>query len=250
MPGGSSRLAASPRAAPPGGPPRLLPQPAHAGEHAGLDGAQRRAGERGDLPLGVAAVVGERQRLALRRRQHTQRRPHLVGDHPGPGLLLDVARRQRRVQRQLVLRHDLPAALGLLPAHGIHRLVVHDGEQPRGDAAPPPVVGGRIAPDAEEHLLQDVLGQCVVGQDPAGQRERRTTEPLVEVVDGAGVARPDAAQTSASATASSDAVPGMSRLPWSHASFGIRRRAVHVRPPDGSRGLRAGIRVRDRDPSV
>jgi hypothetical protein len=70
---------------------------------------------------------------------------------------------------------------------------VDDGQQPRREAAAGPVVGTRVAPHAEEDVLQHVLGQSVVAEDAARQRERGPTEPVVEVVDGGAVAGADAA---------------------------------------------------------
>ena len=163
-------------------------------EHPCLHGAERGAGQCGDLPLGVAAVVGERQRLPLRGRQPAQGGADLLGDQPGHHVVLHVARGDRLVQDQLLLRQRLTAALGLLTADGVDRLVVHDREQPGGDAALAALVGRRIPPDAEENFLQNVLGQDVVGEDPPGERESRPAEAFVEVIDGVRVARADAAE--------------------------------------------------------
>ena len=132
----------------------------------------------------------------------------------------------------VLLRQGLPPALRLLAADGVDRLVVHDRQQPGGDAAPAAVVGRRIAPHAEEDLLQDVLGQCVVGEDPAGQREGRPAEPLVEVVDGArGRPRGCGAGRRRPRRRPRDAAPGSSRLPWSHASFAATPLLRFIRAP-------------------
>ena len=198
-----------------------------------------RAGQRRDLPLGVAAVVREGQRLTLRPGEPPEGHPHLFGHHARPGLLFHVPCRHRLVQRQILLGQRLPPPLRLLPADGVHRLVVHDRQQPGGEAAARPVVGRRVAPHAEEDLLQHVLGQGLVGEDAARQREGRAAESLVEVVDRRPVTRPDAPQqVSVQGGVLTDAAPEDSRLPWSHASFARR-------PPYGSPAPRSGIAESD-----
>jgi hypothetical protein len=48
---------------------------------------------------------------------------------------------------------------------GVDRAVVDDREQPRLHAAAALDVAGRVAPDAEEGVLDDVLGERGVGRD-------------------------------------------------------------------------------------
>ena len=63
--------------------------------------------------------------------------------------------------------------MGLLAADGVHGLVVHQRQEPRPERAAGAVVGPGVAPVGEEGLLDDVLGQLVVADDPAGQAPAR-----------------------------------------------------------------------------
>ena len=118
---------------------------------------------------------------------------HPLGHEALPGGVLDVGGLGRRRQRQVVLGPDLTAPVGLLAADRVDGLVVDHRQQPGGDAATAAVEGAGIAPDAEEDVLQHVLGQDVVTEHPAGEREGRPAEPLVQVVDRSPVTGGDPA---------------------------------------------------------
>jgi hypothetical protein len=122
----------------------------------------------------------------------------------------------------------------LLAAHGLDRPVVHQRQQPGGDAPPGAVEAARIAPDRHEDVLQHVLGQDVVGEDAAGQRERRPLEPLVQVDDRTPVSGADPPHEVSVAR-------GLVRTPWraahgSHRHTFCSRSAATCDPP-GTRFL-------------
>jgi hypothetical protein len=155
-------------------------QPPHRGEHPRLHRAQRDPRQLGDLALGIAAEVGQRERLPLHVGQLRQRRAHQARAHRRPGPLRRVARKGRRDHLPVGLR-VLATTLAHFGPHQVHGLVVGQPQQPGPRAAVLAAVASRITPQAGERLLHRFFGQHVAGGDPAGQPVTHATVPLVQL---------------------------------------------------------------------
>ena len=163
--------------------PQAVAQPDQRVPHPGLDRAGRHAEQAGDLAIGVAAVVGQGDRLALQLGERAQAAPdplafkarldglgHLVeGDVGGGGT---------------------PLALGF-PLHRtdpVHRPAVRQRHHPGHRGAPAGVELGRVPPHLEQHLLGDLLGLGRIADHPPDDAEHGRGHLVVDRVEGRLVA--------------------------------------------------------------
>ena len=89
----------------------------------------------------------------------------------------------------LVARAALLVHVG--SAERVDRAVVDDAEHPGADGAAAAVVAGAGAPEREEGLLHDVLGDAARARDPVGEREGDLGVALVEHLEGGRLAAAD-----------------------------------------------------------
>jgi enoyl-CoA hydratase/carnithine racemase len=135
-----------------------------------LDRAERDARVLGDLGRAQAAPVGERDRAALGRREPVHRGAQQRRD------AAPVGRLQRGLavlggRRQLVLvalAHPRDPR-GAPP--GVDRPAAGEHAQEPAEVAALDVEPVRAAPDLEEHVVRQVLGEVAVAQDPQGDPE-------------------------------------------------------------------------------
>src|SRR5438094_317889 len=104
---------------------QVLAQPREAREHAALDRAERLAEALGELGLGVAAVVGELDRLALLGREL----PQGLADRLALGRELGFV--GSRGAQRLSFRLQRLGPAPFLATHQVDRSAVHEREQPR-----------------------------------------------------------------------------------------------------------------------
>ena len=146
-------------------------------KHPALDRTERYPEPFGQLGLGVAAVVGELERLALHVRQlpESTLNPLPLEAEPGRILRRDACRPRdtRRVERL--------GAPALLAAHEIDGTPVHERQDPGARLRPLGPEGRRRAPDAHERLLDGVLREAVVAQDAEGEPVGDPADALVEL---------------------------------------------------------------------
>ena len=155
--------------------PQAVPQPDQRVPHPGLDGAVGHPEQAGDLVVGVAAVVGQGDRLALQLGERAQAAP-------------DALALQARLDRlgHLVVgddgRRDAPLAVGFLlhRANPVDRPAMRERRHPGGGAAPFGIELGRVPPDLEQHVLGDLLGLGRVADHPPDDAEHRRGDLVVE----------------------------------------------------------------------
>ncbi len=155
------------------GDPRIRqfgPQLLQPGSDPTLDGALGVAELFGHFTVGEPTEVGEfdRRTFALVQRLHG------ITDVPGerhvPDLAGDVVARIGGLRRLAFL----PTAPRRLGPDQVDRTSVGVGEQEAAQRAAFGVEAIRLVPQADEHLLHDLLGAGMIGQQPAGQPEDRT----------------------------------------------------------------------------
>jgi hypothetical protein len=69
----------------------------------------------------------------------------------------------------------------LLAPDEVDRPPVHERQQPRRGLRPLGNEGAGAAPEAEERLLDSVLGEGLVAQDPIGEPVGGASDPVVEL---------------------------------------------------------------------
>src|SRR5205085_4965065 len=154
--------------------------------HAALDGADGGVEHLGDLRMREAAEVGERDHLALLVGQLVERRTHrrrLVAARD-----LDVGALARLEAFLQTLVAGAPAVVHERAPQRIDRAVVDDAEHPGAHAAPSPVVARAAAPQGEERLLRDVLGDAALAAHPVRKGVGGVGVALVDDLEGRGVA--------------------------------------------------------------
>src|SRR3954452_16014960 len=174
-------------------------EPAHAEERARLHGAERQLEPLGDPRLREASVIHQLDHLALLPREPVEggadglallRNPELLDDHDRRILDLDLRKRFRR-----------SALAGLLAANGVDRLVMGHPHQPSAHRAALGVVAPRVSPHRQEHLLDDLLREERLADDPPSDAEGGRSVPAEQPPEGVLVAVPDAAHELAIASA-------------------------------------------------
>src|SRR5438270_4423692 len=163
-----------------------VPQLLEAKPHPALDGPERHAEHLRDLRVREPAEVGEVDHLALLVGQGLDRladRPRLVA--PG-NLELGALGRLLTLLDALGARPS--ALMHEVPAQRVDAAVVNDPQDPRPDAAALALVAQATAPDRQKGLLRDVLGDRTVAHHSVRQREGGAAVPVVDRLEGAGVA--------------------------------------------------------------
>ena len=129
--------------------------------------------------------VGERQHLALRRRQLIERDVDAAALEP----LAATVRGTSSAADGLGQLRGRVRGPGLLAADEVDGLVVHERQEPRRGLRAGDVEPRGTAPDGEEPLLDGVLRQRRVADDPQGQSVGRSAVPVVQRRERAVVAR-------------------------------------------------------------
>lgn len=154
-------------------------------EYSRLDRPERNVETSCDLRLGVAAVVGELQRLALYAWNLLER-------------LLDSASflpnrcRFFRGRTRLVghrFRGEFRAAVGR--SDEIDRSSVHDRQEPVASKPPPCVEAFRRAPDGQEGILNRFFGKTRIAADAESEPVCDATETVVELRERPFLTRSD-----------------------------------------------------------
>ena len=138
----------------------------------------------GDLGVGEAAEVGELDHVRLVGGQRVHGRADAGGLLAARDLVVGALAGLEALLEPLVAGAALVVHRGA--AELVDRAVVDDPEHPRADRAAGALVAGAGAPDRQEGLLHDVLGDVAAADHPVGERE-----------GGAGVALIDEPRTRA-----------------------------------------------------
>jgi hypothetical protein len=172
-------------------PPHVVPQPDQPVTKPRLDRPRRHPEQLGDLPVGVAAVVGEHHRLALQVGEGVKAPADALALQGGLDLL-----------GHLVIGASLVAPAGQVVAPGralgradpVDRPAVGAGHDPGPGRAPARVEPRRRPPQLDEHLLGHLLRLRRVADHLTDQPEHRGRDPLVELGKGLLVSAGDQGQ--------------------------------------------------------
>ena len=195
-----------------------------------LHGPLGLAEDRGHLPVGVAAKIGELDRLALVVGKAAEDLAHLVGNDDVADLALEVVTTARGLPRLALL----PASARLLCPHQVHGAAVGLGEQVRPEGPPLGVEAVGRVPEPHEHLLHYLFGRRLVAQQPLGQAE-----------DGSGMATVDLGERVLPVARDGEREVGVARvgqfrshLTWTTEPARRRMSPAHAgRPQAGRAGL-------------
>ena len=134
----------------------------------------------GHLPVGAAAEVGEFDGGPLPGREDRHGLPDLVGDGEVDDGVFDVVVGFGGGSGVALL----PLAAGDLGAEDVDGTAVGLGQEERSERAPVRIELLGAVPEPEEDLLDDLLGQRAVDQEPAGEGEHRAGVPAVGLGEG------------------------------------------------------------------
>jgi hypothetical protein len=81
--------------------------------------------------------------------------------------------------------------LELASAQQVHGVVMSDAQQPRQEAAAGRLVRGRLPPQLEKGLLDDLFSRGSVGQQPHRERIHTAAVPLIDQFERTGIASRD-----------------------------------------------------------
>ena len=176
----------------------------------------------GDLRVRVALEIGQLQRFSLDLGQGAQRLPDPSCFHRGLRGLRGGVVLHRHVA--LVVRR-VAAGARLRRPHPVHRLAVHQREDPRDGAAALRVEPAGRPPDLQEGFLGDLLGLGRVADDADGEPVGPGRGGVVQLAKAASSPRPE--RLSSSARSGAVAAPERLRLPLRGAG-GIGADAGHV----------------------
>ena len=155
-------------------------------EYPRLDRSERNPKTICDLRLGVAAVIGELECLALNVWNQ------LEGILDGALLFPNSGHVFGGRTRQFWFRGDLLAANGT--PDEIDRASVHDHQQPASNPPPNRVKVFRRTPDGQERVLNRLLRKARIADNAEGKPECDTAEAVVELPERQFVARSDQAE--------------------------------------------------------
>ena len=155
-------------------------------QHAGLDGPFGNFEKLRDLAMGEALEVGHLQDAALLGGEVQER---LADDDAIENWGFDAIVVGEEM-RDIV--DGAGAAQGLLLAQDVDAEVAHQAAEPGDEGGLAGVETVRVAPDAEERFLYDILGEILTAQDADGDREGETAVLAVEIAQGFIVAVRDA----------------------------------------------------------
>ena len=139
--------------------------------------------------MGESTEVRELDHLALTIRELVEGAAHRARLVAAGGL--DVGALGRLLLLLEPLGGRAAALVDQVPAQSIDPAVVDDAEHPRANAAALAAVAEPAAPDRQECLLHDVLGDAPVPDHAVGDRERGSAVPVVHGLERTRIARRD-----------------------------------------------------------